>query len=585
MNRKDKINKFKDILIFEALFRILSILLILPCIKFLLDLFCYLLGYSYISFDIVLNNLNDWRIWPLVLILLIIVAFFILLEIYISMIIFYKQHEDNISIKSLLYAGIKEIIKSIRIKRIFIFFIAIYLAMFSFMYNGFISRVKMPQFIKDVILSNDKFTFLYYFVLAIIGIFTILLIFVFNEYFINNEGVIKSLKNSIKNVYGRFIYIALTIIGIRVGIALIGYLLSSFVLEINNFLTSSNTLGITVTSLLFMIIKIFVKAFVFLKFVFIVASIRFFIYMIYYKNNKDKCDDWIHGLNLRYVPKRRLIKRIIIITCLLIIGNIIYTGILARNNINSINDTNITAHRGAGHYAIENSLEALSYARLLGADYAEIDVQLTSDKGLILLHDNTFKRVCGDDRTPYDMTFDEAKTLKFIDDNTMTIPSLDDAIKVAKDHLLKLNIEIKGKDSLVEETAEKVVETIHKHNFVGECIVTGLNIKGLKKVKEIDTNIKTGYITFAANDKILDLNFIDAVCVEQGIVDRKFINKAHEARKQVHVWTVNEVDDLTNLFEMGVDNIITDIPKEADLHREVYKKADPRIRALLEVLD
>lgn len=77
----------------------------------------------------------------------------------------------------------------------------------------------------------------------------------------------------------------------------------------------------------------------------------------------------------------------------------VYLGMLAVNHDavsdNFAEDVEITAHRGGTVKTPENTISALNYTIDCGADYAEIDVQETKDKELILLHDNTFERTAG----------------------------------------------------------------------------------------------------------------------------------------------------------------------------------------------
>lgn len=59
------------------------------------------------------------------------------------------------------------------------------------------------------------------------------------------------------------------------------------------------------------------------------------------------------------------------------------------NDVNIGNKTYITSHRGGGFREVENTLESIEAGALMNAEYAEIDVQLTKDNRLILLHDST----------------------------------------------------------------------------------------------------------------------------------------------------------------------------------------------------
>lgn len=587
---KIKNRKFFDLLIFEGVYRLFSILIILPILNFMFDILSDITGYGYISFNIVIHNLSDYKIWPVIIMMTIIVSMFVLCEIYISMIIFYRKNNTAFSIRSIVYRTLQMGIGCFNLKKIWIFFISLYMGVFSFLYNGFIGRVRMPSFIKDVIGGNIFYSLLYHLIIGIIGCITILLIFVFNEFFIRKQSIVNSVKNSIKNVGGKFLYIAITLICIRISLAALSLAASYGYILLTKYLIARSWKINTNIYIIFGIIRVLTSIFIFMRFVILVTLIRYFIYNTYYEMNKEICDKWEVPDKINVVTKKRSVKKLLIAAYIFILINIIYSTFLMRNDVNPLNITSITAHRGAGYFGIENTSEAVSYAKYMGADYAEIDVQLTKDEELILLHDATFKRVCNDKRSPHDMTVSDIRKLRYLEKSnkyyeSMRVPTLDEVIKIAKKNKLKLNIEIKGRDDKVIKTADKVVDFIKKNEFVDEAIVTSLNINALAEVKRLDKNISTGYIIIAANKKVLDIPYIDAVSIEQGLASRAFVDAAHERGKQVHVWTLNTEDSIEKMLEIGVDNLITDIPKDAAISKEIFEKTDPGMRKLLKFLN
>ena len=71
----------------------------------------------------------------------------------------------------------------------------------------------------------------------------------------------------------------------------------------------------------------------------------------------------------------------------------------------------VTAHRGHSAAAPENTRSAVRKAIASGADYAEVDVQLTADGAVVLLHDRDLKRVAGDPRRLSELSSDEVRKL------------------------------------------------------------------------------------------------------------------------------------------------------------------------------
>ena len=93
----------------------------------------------------------------------------------------------------------------------------------------------------------------------------------------------------------------------------------------------------------------------------------------------------------------------------------------------------------------------------------------------------------------------------------------------------------------------------------------------IKRVKEIDPNIKTVYVTAVAYGNIASLDAADIVSIEASFITGKLVNGLHERGKQIYAWTVNDEEKIQMMIDLGVDNIITDNPVMA---RElIYSKS------------
>ena len=104
---------------------------------------------------------------------------------------------------------------------------------------------------------------------------------------------------------------------------------------------------------------------------------------------------------------RKKIVRLLVFTIItwLVLSRIIFNLFL------SFSDTKITAHRGSTIFSPENTLPSVVEAISFNVDFIEIDVQLTKDNKVILLHDKTFKRVGGVDKRPDELTYEEVKQI------------------------------------------------------------------------------------------------------------------------------------------------------------------------------
>ena len=254
--------------------------------------------------------------------------------------------------------------------------------------------------------------------------------------------------------------------------------------------------------------------------------------------------------------------KIQIITCfgLLILSALLFNGCRRVDD-----QILVVAHRGASSLAPENTLASVLKAMELGADYCEIDVQLTKDGEVVLLHDSLLKRTAGRSGVLSDYTLDELREFEVgnwfgQDFRGEPIPTLREVIRAVRGKML-LNIEIKVSQ---EETdiVSKVVDIIHSEGIRRKCLVTSFGRKEVEKVKELDPRIKTGFIfsqkyppdTFEGNWEALSCNY--------RVVDADFVAKAREYKKKIYVWTVDDEEEMKRLIELQVDGIITNRPQD-----------------------
>ena len=104
-----------------------------------------------------------------------------------------------------------------------------------------------------------------------------------------------------------------------------------------------------------------------------------------------------------------------------------------------------------------------------------------------------------------------------------------------------------------------------------QCVITSVSLDYLKRVKEAEPELKTGYILAAAYGSYYKNEFVDFISIRSSLVTKKQIQAAHEYGKAIHVWTVNSRSEIEQMALIGVDNIITDYPARA---KEVLYQPD-----------
>ena len=217
-------------------------------------------------------------------------------------------------------------------------------------------------------------------------------------------------------------------------------------------------------------------------------------------------------------------------------------------------------HRGAKGYEPENTLAAFQKAIDLGCDGIELDVHLSADNEIIVIHDETIDRTSNGKGFVKQMTLSELK--KFRIDEKHEIPTLEEVFKLIN-HKISINIELKS-----FKAAEKVVELIEKYVQerkweYNDFVVSSFDRNALQQVRFLNDKIQIGVLT--ATD--LDLAFAFAKLIKAKTINPYFqllneenITKIHEQGLEIHTWTVNEIEDINQMKILKVDAIISDFP-------------------------
>ena len=222
--------------------------------------------------------------------------------------------------------------------------------------------------------------------------------------------------------------------------------------------------------------------------------------------------------------------------------------------------TMVMAHRGDSVSAPENTLPAFKKAIENGADAIELDVQMTKDGTVVVMHDASLYRTTGKKKKIWEVTYDQIKDLDngsfFSKEYQFThIPTLDQTLKLCKGQAY-LNIEIKrtGHDRGI---VEKTLEIIAANHYEKDCDITSMDYNTLKQVKKLNPNIYTVYTTTVGGGDLSQLKAANAFSVEQNFVTWGFVQYMKSANKGIFVWTVNDAGTINKMIDLDVDAIIS----------------------------
>ncbi|RLG50964.1 MAG: glycerophosphodiester phosphodiesterase [Thermoproteota archaeon] len=208
------------------------------------------------------------------------------------------------------------------------------------------------------------------------------------------------------------------------------------------------------------------------------------------------------------------------------------------------------AHRGASAYEPENTLRAIRRALELGANAVEVDVRVTKDRRLAVIHDETLDRTTSGSGKVREYTLAELKEL----DAGMgeRIPSLEEALEEARGCLLV--VELKDPDAVGELASSLsgrrgVIAVSFHHNAIRE----------LSRLLDIELGVifscRPVHPAKLAQDAGATL-----LLPKHTYVDRELVREAHREGLRVVAWTVDSPTRMRELMEMGVDGIASNKP-------------------------
>lgn len=230
-----------------------------------------------------------------------------------------------------------------------------------------------------------------------------------------------------------------------------------------------------------------------------------------------------------------------------------------------INDhVTITAHRGSSLVAPENTLASMNQAIVDGADYLELDVRLSGDGQVVVSHDNNLSRLTGVDRNISDMTLEEIEQVdvgSYFGDAFVgeRIPTFQQILDNAQGRI-GLYVELKPSPGTAEELARKVIAQLKASDMTDNAVIASLSPDVIESVKAIDDDMRTTLFMQFVLPGALRTTDADIIGLRHTQATSSLLRNIHRTGREVAVWTVNGVGDMSRYLDMGVDNIITDRP-------------------------
>ncbi|HEY6298214.1 MAG TPA: glycerophosphodiester phosphodiesterase [Candidatus Binatus sp.] len=243
----------------------------------------------------------------------------------------------------------------------------------------------------------------------------------------------------------------------------------------------------------------------------------------------------------------------------------------------------VVGHRGSAGTHPENTLESFRAAVASGVHYLEFDIHMTRDGEIVVAHDEHLKRMCGLDRVIPEMTYAElaaADAGRMFTLDGATFPFREKGIKLprlfevlAEFPKLRMIVEVK---QIAPSVVAPMLDVLDRAGMRRNVLVASEHQAPLDEVRKLAPDIPTNFSYLESGMFIQAMGTRDAGYRPPGdavqiphrhesweLVTRESVDFAHRVGVEVHVWTVNEEAEMTELLEMGVDGLISDYPARA----------------------
>lgn len=216
----------------------------------------------------------------------------------------------------------------------------------------------------------------------------------------------------------------------------------------------------------------------------------------------------------------------------------------------------VIAHRGAPLYHLENTLSSFRKALDLGVDMIELDVRVTKDGHLVVLHDMTIDRVAegkGNGLVKH-LTLRDLRKLKIGRDH---IPTVEEVIVFFKNKV-GLVFDVKVKDAVVP-----LKKIMSENNFSKKVIISSFEKEIIKAFEDWRPEIETGLLCWFPNEgniKFALENTVEYLHPYHFFLSKRKLDYLHDQGLKVNVWTVDYAWSISRSISQKVDGIITNNP-------------------------
>lgn len=241
--------------------------------------------------------------------------------------------------------------------------------------------------------------------------------------------------------------------------------------------------------------------------------------------------------------------------------------------------TLVFAHRGSKGTHPENTIPAFEEAIRVKVDGIELDVQLTKDGEMVVIHDGDVERTTNGNGLIKDLTLKEVKELdagSWFDSSfeNERIPLFSEVLALLEDKKYPgiLNIEIKTDEYDYEGIELKIINCLKEFDLACNLVFSSFNTETMERMMSLDNVVSKAMIMDHSVRKINFANSHDSISaihpsIEWVKQNKEFISSFE---KKIRPWTANTEEDMALCFNLNLDGFHTDFPEKAMAEKEKY---------------
>ena len=228
------------------------------------------------------------------------------------------------------------------------------------------------------------------------------------------------------------------------------------------------------------------------------------------------------------------------------------------------NTTLMIAHRGVSKLERENTCAAFVAAGNRSYYGIETDIRKTLDGKFIIHHDSSVLRLTGADLTVEECTLEQLRTLRMKDwdenpRSDLVLPTLEEYLRICKKYEQTAVVELKN--SILPEDIPAVLEIAGNEGWLEHTVFISFHLENMIRLRELLPEQPLQYLTKIVTPEVLEALSayrLDLDAAQAGITAEQ-VAQVHALGRKVNVWTVDDPARASQLIDMGVDYITTNI--------------------------